>query len=381
MKKKILFIVTEDWYFISHRLKLAQYLKKKGFEVYVCCKDTGKAIDIERKGISHFPLSIDRKSLSIFRFFRESVKILSVVKKLNPEIVHLISIRPIMIGVLSALFTKSKFCATFTGMGFLFIKKNFKIYLFRKMIITYLKVFSKFKNLFFIVQNRDDEFFFKSVFNLKITNLRIIRGSGIDINYFKYSEEISKTNIRLSYAGRILEDKGVLWLIEAFKLAKARHSNLELYIAGPIDEKNPSSISKKYFKELINFKDINYLGNIKNIKKFWQKTDIAILLSKREGLPLSLLEAAATGRSIISTDVTGSREIAIDGYNSINIKVGNIKECSRAILKLTKNKTLRKKYGKNSRKLVEGDMTLEYVNYQYYSLYKDMMLFEGNNGF
>ena len=219
------------------------------------------------------------------------------------------------------------------------------------MIITYLKVFSKFKNLFFIVQNRDDEFFFKSVFNLKITNLRIIRGSGIDINYFKYSEEISKTNIRLSYAGRILEDKGVLWLIEAFKLAKARHSNLELYIAGPIDEKNPSSISKKYFKELIDFKDINYLGNIKNIKKFWQKTDIAILLSKREGLPLSLLEAAATGRSIISTDVTGSREIAIDGYNSINIKVGNIKECSRAILKLTKNKTLRKKYGKNSRNL------------------------------
>ena len=381
MKKKILFIVTEDWYFISHRLKLAQYLIKKGYEVSVCCKDTGKAIDIERKGIAHFPLSIDRKSLSIFRFFRENLKIISIVKKLNPEIVHLISIRPIIIGVLSAFFTKSKFCVTFTGMGFLFIKKNFKIYLFRKMIITYLKAYLKFKNLFFIVQNKDDELFFKSVFNLKKTNLRIIRGSGIDINYFKYFEEITKTNIRLSYAGRILEDKGVLWLIEAFKLAKARHSNLELYIAGPIDEKNPSSISKKHFEELIDSKDINYLGNIKKIKKFWQKADIAILLSKREGLPLSLLEAAATGRPIISTDVTGSREIAINGYNAINIKVGNINECYRAILKLTKNKTLRKKYGKNSRKLVEGDMALEHVNYQYYSLYKDMILLEGNNGF
>ncbi|GIS17506.1 MAG: hypothetical protein CM15mP118_3850 [Alphaproteobacteria bacterium] len=281
--------------------------------------------------------------------------------------------RPIIIGILSSLFVKSKFCATFTGMGFLFIKKNFKIYLLRKIIIIYLKFFLKFKNLFFIVQNKDDENFFKSIFNLKKKNLRVIRGSGIDINYFKYYSEISKNKVRLAYAGRILEDKGVLCLIEAYKIAKAKNANLSLYIAGSLDEKNPSSISKKYFKEIINFKDINYLGNIKNIKKYWQETDIAILLSKREGLPLSLLEAAAIGRSIISTDVTGSREIAIDNYNSINIKVGDIKECSKAILKLSKNKTLRKKYGKNSRKLVEGDMALEHVNYQYYSLYKDII--------
>ena len=137
--------------------------------------------------------------------------------------------------------------------------------------------------------------------------------------------------------------------------------------------KKSSSISKKYFKELIAFKDIYYKGNIKNIKKYWQESDIAILLSKREGLPLSLLEAASTGRPIISTDVTGSREIAINNYNSINIKLGNIIECSNAILKLSKNKTLRKKYGKNSRKLVEGNMALEYVNNQYYRLYETII--------
>ena len=107
---------------------------------------------------------------------------------------------------------------------------------------------------------------------------------------------------------------------------------------------------KKYFKELIDFKDINYLGNIKNIKKYWQESDIAILLSKREGLPLSLLEAAAIGRPIISTDVAGSREIAINNFNSINIKLGSVIECSTAILKLSKNKSLRK----NMVKIVEN---------------------------
>ena len=96
---------------------------------------------------------------------------------------------------------------------------------------------------------------------------------------------------------------------------------------------------------------------------------------------MCLLEAAATGRPIISTDVTGSREIAVNDYNSINIKLGSILECSNAILKLSKNKKLRKKYGKNSRKLVEGNMALGYVNYQYFSLYNAMIKLEDNNGF
>ena len=179
--------------------------------------------------------------------------------------------------------------------------------------------------------------------------------------------------MRLAYAGRILEDKGVLCLVEAYKIAKAKNASLSLYIAGSLDEENPSSISKKHFNQIINFKDIYYLGKINNIKKYWQEADIAVLLSKREGLPLSLLEAAAIGRPIISTDVTGSREIAINNYNAINIKVGDVVECSKAIIKLSRNKTLRKKYGKNSRKLVESDMALDHICHQYYSLYREII--------
>ena len=146
-------------------------------------------------------------------------------------------------------------------------------------------------------------------------------------------------------------------------------------------EEYPSSISKEYFNQIINFKDINYLGKINNIKKYWQEANIAVLLSKREGLPLSLLEAAAIGRPIISTDVTGSREIAINNYNAINIKVGDVLECSKAIIKLSRNKILRKKYGKNSRKLVEGDMASKHINYQYYSLYSELLNWRKGDGF
>ena len=376
MKRKILFIVTEDWYFLSHRLKLAKFLSKKGFQIFVCCKDTGKVKEIEKNGISYFSLNTDRKSLSIIKFFKESISIIKIAKNINPEVVHLISMRSIITGILAAFFVKSRFCATFTGMGFLFIQKNFKISFLRNIIINYLKIFLKFKVLFFIVQNRDDKAYFEKIFNLNKNKLRIIRGSGVDINYFKYFPEISKAKVRLAYAGRILEDKGIFWLVEAYKKAKVKFEKLELYIAGTLDEKNPSSIQKNHFKKLIDFKDIYYVGSIRNIKKFWQDADIAVLLSKREGLPLSLMEAAAIGRPIISTDVTGSREIAINNYNSVNIKIENIQECNKAILKLAKNKMLRKKYGKNSRKLVEGDMTIMNVNNQYYKLYNDIIKLE-----
>ena len=372
MNKKVLFVVTEDWYFLSHRLKLALYLMNKGFHVGVCCKDTGNVSDIKNKGIDHYNLNINRKSLSLIRFISEFFLLIKIIKKAKPNIVHLISMRPIIIGIFSSLFVKSGYCATFTGMGFLFIKEGIKGFILRNFFINFLNVFLILKKIIIVVQKKDDEIFLKK-FKLRGDFLKVIKGSGIDLDFHKYCPEVSRRNINLAYAGRILYDKGLVWLVNSFKLARKENPNLVLYIAGALDEKNPTSIKKSYFEKIINIDGIHYLGNIKNIKKFWRNANIAILLSKREGLPLSLLEAAATGRAIISTDVPGSREIAISGFNSINVKIGNILECSNAILKLANNKSLREKYGKNSRKLVEGDMSLEHVCNQYFCLYKELM--------
>lgn len=374
MKKKILFVVTEDWYFISHRLKLAEYLVKKGFKVSLCCKDTGKFEFIEERGIYCYNIDTKRNSLSLVHFINELIDLIKTIKIVQPEITHLISMRPIMLGIIISLFVKSKFVATFTGMGFLFTKKGLKGIILRKMIIYSIKICIFFKKTLIVVQNKDDEYLFKRIFKVKENLVQIIRGSGIDLKIYKYYPENIKKEVKIAYAGRILKDKGVLWLLEAFKEAKKTCSNIKLYIAGPLDESNPTSIKKNQFEKLIKIDGINYLGNIKDINKFWRESNIAILLSKREGLPLSLLEAASVGRAIISTDVPGSKEIAINGYNSINIEPGNILECTNAIIKLTNNKRLRKKYGQNSRKLVESDLALEHICYQYYRLYSKLKI-------
>ena len=113
MKKKILFFVTEDWYFLSHRIKLAKYLQEKGYQVSVCCKDTGRINELKVKGIICHNLNIKRKSLSLFQFLNELTNFIKTINKVKPNIIHLISLRTITIGILASLFVKGKFFATF----------------------------------------------------------------------------------------------------------------------------------------------------------------------------------------------------------------------------------------------------------------------------
>ena len=119
----------------------------------------------------------------------------------------------------------------------------------------------------------------------------------------------------------------------------------------------------------LNSPDIKYMGNVENVRKLLSKAHIGVLLSKREGLPMSLMEAAALGKPIIATDVPGCREIAIDKFNAITVRPGDVQSLKEAILKLANNKSLRLQYGKNSRKIVEGDMEDVKVFEKYLEIY------------
>ncbi len=369
---KILFFVTEDWYFISHRIKLAEYLIKRDYKVFVCCKDTGKVSLIKSKGIVWYNLDIKRKSFSLIQYLHEVISYIKIAKEIQPNIIHYISMRPIITGLLASLIIKSKFCATFTGMGFLFIRKGLIGFFFRKIIISFIKFCLFFKKVKIIVQNQDDKLFFLSNLKNKKGDITIIRGSGVNLDYYKKLEEPDQKIIKILYVGRLLEDKGVFWLIESFRQAKIMYENINLYLAGPLDERNPTGISQEKLKTFLKIKGIHYLGNVEDVRKLWRKSNIAILLSKREGLPLSLMEAAAVGRAIIATNVPGCKEIAINKYNSITVEPGDILATRDAILELSKNKKLRSKYATNSRKLVESDMSLERICEQYYKLYNKL---------
>ena len=214
-KKSILFLVTEDWYFISHRLKLAIFLKKKGYIVHACCKNTGKFKTIINKGILCHEIEAKRKSLSTLQLFNEVVIFFKCIKRVNPDIVHLISLRPAVVGLLASLtFKKIKFFVTFTGLGFIFIREDIIAKTLRFFIRILLITISRLKFFIAIVQNKDDYNFFLKKLYFKKNRVLIVRGSGIDLKYYKKTNEPRGKKITVGFVGRMLEDKGVHWLVE-----------------------------------------------------------------------------------------------------------------------------------------------------------------------
>ena len=368
--KTVLFFVTEDWYFISHRLKFALFLKDKGFKIHLCSKDTGKFKTIIAKGINCYDIRSQRKSLSGFHFLFEVVSFLKCIKSVRPNILHLISLRPAAVGLLASLFYKNtKVFITFTGLGYIFIRKN----LISKILRFFLKIFffsvSRIRRAVAIVQNKDDYRFFLKNYFFKKNSIFLVRGSGIDLKYFKKVTEHKSKKVFICYVGRIIEDKGINFLIEGFKLAKKKNNNLCLLLAGKVDNENPTSLHKEELMKTLNSPDIKYMGNVENVRKLLSKAHIGVLLSKREGLPMSLMEAAALGKPIIATDVPGCREIAVDKFNAITVRPGDVQALKEAILKLAKNKSLRLQYGKKKKKIVEGDMEDVKVFEKYLEIY------------
>ena len=247
------------------------------------------------------------------------------------------------------------------------------------MISIFFLITYRFKSPIVVVQNNDDAVYLSKVFMTNKKNFFLIKGSGVNTDFYNFTEEPkSKNKITLAYTGRILKDKGVHWLITSYLQAKKEIKNLTLILAGPWDRNNLSAFTKEEFEELKKINGIHYVGNVKDVRKVWKKAHIAVLLSKREGLPLGLLEAASMGRSIIATNVPGCREIVKNGINGYIVPPGDIKKTKMAILKLSRNNKLRKKFAVKGRTFVKKEMDQNIIFSKYLRIYNQLLSINKN---
>ena len=375
LKKSLLFLVTEDWYFLSHRLALALDAKKRGFKVIVACRDTGKIGQIKSYGIKCHPLKWKRGFSSVLYILKDVKEVNRVIKSIQPDILHLVSIRAIVVGLLASIFMKrlSRVIAV-TGLGTIFLSREYKVLIIKFFISILLFIYSRNSKTRIILQNKDDADYFKNNLLCSSKRIVIIRGSGVNIRLNQVQKMPPSPPLVLAFVGRLIKDKGIEVLIEAFQIAIDKNHKIKLIIAGSPDYSNPSSISLDYLQRVIKKnKNIEWLGEVKDIKEVWRRSHIAVLPSRREGLPKSLLEAAAAGRPIIATDVPGCREIAIDGINAVTVKVDSVKELSEAIIYLYKDQITREQFGIKSREMVESDMSEEAVNKKTIEIYKELL--------
>ncbi len=363
MKKKIIYVVNDIDFFISHRLHLAIAAKKIFNEVYVCSSFNLRKIRyLERKGIKFLKLDIDRSNTTLFKEIRILLSLYSIVKRIKPDVLQLITIKPLVYGSIVSLITKPKLTVyNFSGLGHIHHSKD--KYLLKRIIIFILRnTIKKTKSVIFL-QNKSDFQYLK--IQKVITNQKVIftKGSGVNLNKFKPSKKINKEKIVL-LASRMSKDKGVMEFISVSQKIFQLDKKIKFILAGSYDPDGPLPISLKLLKSLnnnIEHPNIKWIGNVKNILNLIQKSKIVMLPSYHEGVPKILLEAAACGKPIIASNISGCREVVENNKNGYLINKAKINEMSKALLKILNNQDLANKMKKFSRKKALKEFSIQKV--------------------
>jgi glycosyltransferase involved in cell wall biosynthesis len=365
---RLLYVVTEDWYFLSHRLPMARAAQGAGYEVHVVTRLKDGAAAIAKEGFVPHALDWSRGSLSPLGSLSAIFELRRLLRALKPDILHNISLKPVLLGTAASLgVSGTAVVNSLTGLGTLFIGEAQVSGVTRRAVRFALRHLLARKRSRTVVQNSDDRAFVAAI-GVPPETVRLIPGSGVDTMALTPMPEPSPP-LTAAYVGRMLADKGVLTLIEAFSLLGKRGVALKLLLAGDCDKENPGSLAPEQLREFASLYGIEWLGHVTDIKTVWARAHFAVLASRREGLPKSLLEAAACGRAMVATNAPGCREIAIDGETALAVPVDDIGALAEAMAKLAGDAALRAKFGKAARALVEAKFSADAIGRQTVALY------------
>lgn len=289
---------------------------------------------------------------------------------------HCITIKPVIAGGVAALFySKCKFVASVAGMGTIFTTtsiKNKVLKLILKYIFRVIFIRAESKAIF---QNDCDLSFFVNNKILKKNQTILIPGSGVDLNFYNSSPQPKSNMKRVLLPARLIREKGVFEYLHAANDILKSRNDVVFCLAGELDPGNPTSLSESDILRWGKINGIIFLGHVSSMKELLSVTDIVVLPSYREGFPKSLIEAAAIGRPVITTNVPGCRDAVIDGKTGLLVKSHDVNELKLAILKLLDNYPMRCNMGLLNREVAQRDYCVEAVvrkHIQIYNLNKDV---------
>ena len=356
MKKKVLFLANHFITLYSFRKELINKLVEDGNEVFLSLPKDDDNEYFENIGCKIITTEIDRRGINPIKDIKLLSSYRKMMKEINPDIIFSYTIKPNIYGTLVSNGKYKQIC-NITGTGATFIKENIisKIVkvLYRLSIANCYKVY--FQN------NGDKEYFINN--RLVKNNYDILPGSGCNTDQYKYSDMPNDDTIRFIYVGRVMKLKGIDEYIEAAKIIRNKYINTEFIIAGWNEEKEYTDIINKYQ----NNGYINYIGFRKDVQDWINKCNCIVLASHGgEGVPNVLLEASASGRAIIGSNVNGINDVIIEGVNGFLFEVYNVNDLVDKIEQFI-NLSYKDKIelGKNGRKIVEDKFDRKIVINKY----------------
>ena len=372
--KRILFLVNVDWFFVSHRLGIARAAIEKGFEVHVATTLTNQASIIRDNGLILHEVKMSRSGSRIIGNLKTFFKIVKIFREVNPKLVHLVTIKPVILGGIAARFTKIHgVVAAVSGLGSSFLDEGILGKIKRFFIKRLYRISLSNLNIQVICQNQNDIEDVQKISKLPLTNFSLIEGSGVSLTKFTYSEDDNEIP-NVIMASRLLRDKGVTEFAGAARLLKESNTSVNMILVGEIDPDNPSSITKSNIISWEREGILEYWGHKEDMEKILQQSSIVVLPSYREGFPKILIEAAACGRAVITTNVPGCRDAINDGVTGILVPERNVTALANSIKELAINPNLYKEMGKRGRKMAESRFDVNNVISRHFKIYNQLLL-------
>ncbi len=368
--KKILYIINVDWFFISHFLPIGKEGLKRGYEIHVACGITDKKEYLENLGFMVHPLSMTRSGTTIKNELKTIVEIYKIIKAINPNILEFFTIKPVLYGgIVSRFLSVPKKVFYITGLGYIFIAKGFKSFIVRNIVKTLYSFAITGKNNSIITENIYDKGLINKLKAVKSSQIKIIKGAGVDLTEYEYIEEDNE-NIIVSMACRLLRDKGVFEYIEAVKILKQRHPNVKFELYGDIDIHNPASLTNDDVEKIKKDDSVKVYGFSSDISSVFSNSNIVVLPSYREGLPKVLIEAAACGRAVVTTDVPGCRDAIEQDITGFLCQAKNSISLAEQIEKLIVENERRNSFGKMGRVLACREFDINKVIKKHFEIYE-----------
>jgi glycosyltransferase involved in cell wall biosynthesis len=372
---RLLYLVTEDWYFCLHRLPIARAARDAGFQVLVATQVEAHGKLINEQGFEMISMRWNRGSLNPLRALSELRQIVSIYKQYRPDLVHHVALKPSLLGSIAALITGTRpVFNNLAGLGQAFSADGVSAGIIRMTLVAAFELLFRRAGTCTLVENADDQAFLTGEVGLAAESVALIRGVGVNEKRFVPQDESFQQEPVVTMVSRLLWPKGVQELVDAGAILRERGIGVRIRLVGAPDPTSRVAVPESQLRRWDAEGRAEWLGHREDIPEIWRDSTIAVLPSYyREGIPRSLLEAAACGRAIVTTDMPGCREIVTHGYNGLLVPPRDAIALADAIAALVMDPARRQRMGAAGRKRVEREFSEQYVVAETLALYRKLV--------
>jgi len=369
---RLLFVVNNPAFFLSHRLPLAEAARDAGYEVHVATMDGPSVATIVTRGFTHHVVPMSRSGRNPVQEIGTLWTMWRLMRRIRPDVVHLVTIKPVLYGGLAARLARGPGrVAAIAGLGYVFTRRSSRFDPLRVLVTAFYRLALGGPRSRVVFQNEADRDVLLTAGVVHTDQSVLIRGSGVDLNAYRPRPE-PPGPVVVCMAARLLRDKGVYEFVAAARLLRERGLPVEFRLAGSIDPGNPASISENELDAWRSEGVVTLLGERDDIADVYAASHIVALPSYREGLPRSLVEAAACGRPVVTTDAPGCRDAIEPDVTGLLVPPGDAQALAEAVATLAHSVELRARLGIAGRALAERAFDIRSIAARHLEVYQSL---------